>query len=68
VPRPGADPLRVHEAAVAPDGPAPGELASGDGRLLWGTADGALELRVVQPPGGRLMDAGSYLRGHSPAS
>ena len=35
-----------------------------DGRLLLGTADGALELLEVQPAGGRPMDADAYLRGH----
>ncbi len=42
-----------------------GVLAARGGRLLYGTADGALELTCVQPPGGRSMDAGSYLRGHA---
>ena len=64
LPRPGGDPLRVHEAAIADGGPPPGELAARDGRLLWGCAQGALDLRVVQPPGGRPMDAAAYLRGH----
>lgn len=41
-----------------------GELAACDGRLLYGTADGVLELLTVQPPGGRPMDAAAYLRGH----
>jgi methionyl-tRNA formyltransferase len=63
---PGGATLRVHEAAPAPPGPPPGELAERDGRLLWGCAGGALELRVVQPPGGRPMDAAAYLRGHRP--
>jgi methionyl-tRNA formyltransferase len=44
--------------------PPPGRLAAADGRLLLGCADGALELLEVQPPGGRPMDAASYLRGH----
>ncbi len=35
-----------------------------DGRLLLGCDPGVLELLVVQPPGGRAMDASSYLRGH----
>ncbi len=35
-----------------------------DGRLLLVCATGALELLEVQPPGGRAMDASSYLRGH----
>jgi methionyl-tRNA formyltransferase len=35
-----------------------------EGRLLLACESGALELLVVQPPGGRAMDAGAYLRGH----
>ncbi|MDX6668984.1 MAG: methionyl-tRNA formyltransferase, partial [Solirubrobacteraceae bacterium] len=58
-------PLRVLAAAVRPAGPPQGELATGDGRLLLGCADGALELLVVQPPGRRPMDAAAYLRGHA---
>jgi len=46
-------------------GPAVGELADVDGRLLYGTCRGALELLEVKPPGGRGMDAGAYLRGHA---
>jgi methionyl-tRNA formyltransferase len=60
-------PLRVLAAAVRPAGPPQGELACGDGRLLLGSADAALELLVVQPPGGRPMDAAAYLRGHAPS-
>ncbi len=41
-----------------------GALAEHEGRLLLGCAPGALELIEVQPPGGRAMDAGAYLRGH----
>jgi methionyl-tRNA formyltransferase len=66
----GGDPLRVHEAApVAADSnafPAAGELVERDGHLLWGCAGGALDLRVVQPAGGRPMDAAAYVRGHRP--
>ena len=61
---PGGEFLRIHEAATAPADIPAGTLAARDGRLLWGTADGALELRVVQPPGGKPMDAGAFLRGH----
>lgn len=39
---------------------------AGAGRLLLPTAEGALELLEVQPPGGRPMDAGDYLRGRGP--
>ncbi len=35
-----------------------------DQRLLLGCADGALELREVQPAGKRPMDAQAFLRGH----
>jgi methionyl-tRNA formyltransferase len=41
----------------------PGALVVRDGRLLLGTAGGALELLEVVPPGGRAMDAAAYLRG-----
>jgi methionyl-tRNA formyltransferase len=44
----------------------PGAIAARDGRLLYGTAAGALELLVVQLPGGRAMDAAAFLRGHEP--
>ena len=58
--------LRVHAAAVAPDAPetadGTGVVASG-GRLLLHCTPGILELLVVQPPGGRAMDASAYLRG-----
>jgi methionyl-tRNA formyltransferase len=56
--------LRVHAARAVQDSPPPGELAVADGRLLWGASRGALELLVVQPPGGRAMDAAAYVRGH----
>jgi methionyl-tRNA formyltransferase len=42
-------------------------LVERDGRLLLACADGALELLVVQPPGGRPMDAAAYLRGRGRA-
>jgi methionyl-tRNA formyltransferase len=61
--------LGVHEAALvpAPDVGARGVVAL-DGRLLLACADGALELRVVQPPGGRTMTGADYLRGHGIAA
>jgi methionyl-tRNA formyltransferase len=70
--------LGVHRAAVLPAGTAHGQDAPGaqqrralgvgvrDNRLVLDCASGALELLVVQPPGGRAMDAGAYLRGHTP--
>ncbi|MFI5005722.1 MAG: methionyl-tRNA formyltransferase [Solirubrobacterales bacterium] len=57
--------LGVHSAQLFPDGPPAGTLAANDGHLLYGTSEGALELLEVQPPGGRPMDAGAYLRGHA---
>jgi methionyl-tRNA formyltransferase len=59
--------LGVRRAAVASGGAAddlaPGELAARDGRLLFGTSHGALDLLEVVPAGSRPMDAASYLRG-----
>jgi methionyl-tRNA formyltransferase len=67
--RAGGGLLSVHAARIAVDPPmhAPpaGGLAAIGERLLYGTARGALELVRVQPPGGRPMDAGAYLRGHA---
>jgi methionyl-tRNA formyltransferase len=63
---PGGERLGVRRAAVARDAQArPGDLADREGSLLYGTADGALELLEVQPAGKRSMDAASYLRGHA---
>ena len=59
--------VRRVELVGSGDGPAPGVLAARDGRLLYGSRDGALELLEVQPAGGRPMDAGSWLRGHGAA-
>jgi methionyl-tRNA formyltransferase len=57
--------LGVHRAALL-DPEAPGSGAGPlerDGRLLLDCTPGVLELLVVQPPGGRAMDAADYLRG-----
>ncbi|HEU0019672.1 MAG TPA: methionyl-tRNA formyltransferase [Thermoleophilaceae bacterium] len=65
----GFERLGVRRAALAAsDGDtAPGVLVARDGHLLFGAADGALELLEVQPAGGRPMDAASWLRGHGAA-
>jgi methionyl-tRNA formyltransferase len=56
--------LGVRRARAVRDS-VPAGAVSGDGdRLLFGTADGALELVEVVPPGSRPMDAAAYLRGH----
>jgi methionyl-tRNA formyltransferase len=41
-----------------------GSVKADAGVLLVGCASGALRLEVVQPPGGKPMPAGDYLRGH----
>ena len=61
----GGERLRVLEAAVLPEGgPPAGELSLDGPRPVLGCAVGALELLVVQPPGGRPMSSEDYLRGH----
>ncbi len=58
--------LGVNRAVLAgADGPAQGELAVHDGRLLFGTASGALELCEVHPAGKRPMDAEAWIRGYA---
>jgi methionyl-tRNA formyltransferase len=56
--------LGVGAARATADDLPSAEVAVRDGRLLLGTADGALELLEVTPPGRRPMDAAAYLRGH----
>jgi methionyl-tRNA formyltransferase len=57
--------LGVTRAALAPGGgPPPGELAIEDGRLLYGAANGALELQEVHPAGKRPMEAEAWIRGY----
>jgi methionyl-tRNA formyltransferase len=58
--------LGVTRAALSAggDGPPPGRLAATDGRLLYGTAGGALELCEVHPQGKRPMDAEAWIRGY----
>ncbi len=65
----GEERLGVRQAsAVAEPGVAAGELAARDSRLLLGTAEGALDLLEVQPPGKRAMPAADYLRGRDPVA
>ena len=61
---PDGERLGVRRAQIAAESAAPAQLVVADGRLLWGCAGGALELLVVQPPGGRAMDAADFLRGY----
>ncbi len=62
---PDGERLGVRRAAAVAEPADAGELAARDGRLLFGTGDGALELLEVLPPGKRPMDAAAYLRGHA---
>jgi methionyl-tRNA formyltransferase len=56
--------LGVRRARAVGDQVPAGTFRSLESRLLWGAADGALELLEVVPPGSRAMDAAAYLRGH----
>jgi methionyl-tRNA formyltransferase len=51
---------------AAPVAREPGWLGNEGGRLLLSTADGALELTLVQAPGKKQMPATDYLHGHRP--
>jgi methionyl-tRNA formyltransferase len=57
--------LGVQRAATVSDMVPQGAIEAVEERLLYGTHDGALELLLVQPAGGRPMDAAAYLRGHA---
>ncbi len=67
----GADRLKVLAvAAVEGDStpsarPGPGEVMAEGGRVLVGTADAPLELRLVHPAGGRAMSADAWWRGRA---
>ena len=60
----GGERLGVRRAHAAEGGPGEGRIAEGDGVLLLGTAEAALALEQVQPPGKRAMSAAEFLRGH----
>jgi methionyl-tRNA formyltransferase len=57
--------LGVRRAALVPaaEHVPPGRLEVRDSHVLYGAAQGALELLEVQPPGKRSMDAAAWLRG-----
>jgi methionyl-tRNA formyltransferase len=57
--------LGVRRAALAAgvDDVQPGQLVARDDTLLYGAAQGALELLEVQPAGKRSMEAAAWLRG-----
>jgi methionyl-tRNA formyltransferase len=60
----GGERLGVETPAVGPPGPELGELVVDGDRLALGCAEGSLVISRVKPPGGRLMSASDYLRGH----
>lgn len=60
----GEERLGVRSVEPRAEGPAAGEFAAADDRLLLGFSAGALAIGEVQPPGGRWMAASDYLRGH----
>jgi methionyl-tRNA formyltransferase len=60
--------LRVCAAHAVSEGPPAGAIEARDDRLLLGSAEGALELDVVQPAGSKPMKAADFLRGHTPPS
>ena len=62
----GGDRLGVRAAGVASGGPSAGAIEATGDQLLLGSADGALRLEVVQPPGKKPMSAAEFLRGHDP--
>jgi methionyl-tRNA formyltransferase len=67
----GSGRLGVRRAAAEPGALSAGDVAVDGGRLRIGTGEGVLRIDEVQPPGGRPMTAGDYLRGHpvpNPAS
>jgi methionyl-tRNA formyltransferase len=59
--------LGVRRAALAAgvDDVEPGALEVRDSTLLYGAAQGALELLEVQPAGGKPMPAADWIRGHA---
>jgi methionyl-tRNA formyltransferase len=67
VPLDGDERLGVRRAALVAgvNDVEPGELVEREGRLLYGAAQGALELIEVQPAGGRPMEAVAWLRGRA---
>jgi methionyl-tRNA formyltransferase len=60
----GGEPLKVWEAAPVAGAGKPGEVLETDGgRLVIGCGRDALQLRVVQRPGGKRLEAADFLRG-----
>ena len=62
----GGGRLGVRAARSTGNGPEAGTIEVRDDRLVLGSADGALVLDVVQPPGRKPMRVSDFLRGHDP--
>ncbi|MDQ2631794.1 MAG: methionyl-tRNA formyltransferase [Actinomycetota bacterium] len=60
----GGERLGVRRALAVGDELEPGRLVNRERALLLGCREGALQLDLVQPPGGKPMPADAYLRGH----
>jgi methionyl-tRNA formyltransferase len=56
--------VRRAKLAAGVDDVEPGKLRARNSTLLYGAAQGALEVLEVQPAGGRVMPASDWLRGH----
>jgi methionyl-tRNA formyltransferase len=57
--------VKVHAATPCEGSGRPGErLDCGKGRVVVACGSGALELLILQPEGGRRMDAAAFLAGH----
>jgi methionyl-tRNA formyltransferase len=61
---PDGERLGVRRAKTVDERVEPGKLEMRFDALLLGCGEGALQLEVVQPAGGRPMPADAYLRGH----
>lgn len=57
--------LGVRRARAIDEALMPATLEARDDALLLGCGEGALQLEVVQPPGGKPMPADAFLRGHA---
>jgi methionyl-tRNA formyltransferase len=59
----GDERLGIRARAAVGDAPAAGEFAGAGEGLVLGCTPGGLAIDEVQPPGGRWMPAGDYIRG-----
>jgi methionyl-tRNA formyltransferase len=58
--------LGIRAARAVGDGPETGAIENRGNELILGSAEGALRLEMVQPPGKKPMSAADFLRGHDP--